>query len=98
VSDLFAKLDNYLPLPTLLDPHLQHIVPPILQQLRGHFLELLEERPISRSSSSRNGRSGSNVERLARIGKVVSWIVKVRGRKAVSKLQPEPHSSLEQLI
>jgi len=95
VSDLSAKLDHYLPLPTLLDPHLQHIVPPILQQLRGHFQKILEENSTKRAISSQNGRSRSNTERLARVGKVVSWIVKVRGRKAVSKSRPEHHSSLE---
>jgi hypothetical protein len=82
------KLDNYLPLPTLLDPHLQHIVPPLLQQLREHFLKLLDGKTYSRSVASRKANSSSNLERLARVGKVISWIVKVRGRKAVSESRP----------
>ncbi|WRT63818.1 uncharacterized protein IL334_000743 [Kwoniella shivajii] len=76
ITSLGAILDYYLPLPGLLDPSLDEIVPPLMDQL-GQTLHMISEgtdtkRPIS-----------VNSKRLERLGRLLNWIVKVRGWKAV---------------
>ncbi|KAL1413221.1 hypothetical protein Q8F55_000974 [Vanrija albida] len=66
VNSLGAILDYYLPMPGLLDPALDNIVPPLMGAL---------------SSALASGTA--NPARLARVGRLVNWVVKVRGWKAV---------------
>lgn len=72
VSDL--QLDNYLPLPGLLDPALHEIVPPLMGRIAGYLRDL-----------QRGDLKPDAALSLLATGRVVNWVVKVRGWKATSK-------------
>ncbi|GMK59904.1 hypothetical protein CspeluHIS016_0901210 [Cutaneotrichosporon spelunceum] len=78
-------LDYYLPMPGLLDPALDDIVPPLMAKLASSLSELVANNP-------------SNPARLARLGRVVNWVVKVRGWKAVIPHFPSALEHLHVLI
>lgn len=61
-------------MPGLLDPALDDMVPPLMAVLGTQ---------LARLSGSAAGPV-PNAERLARVGRLVNWVVKVRGWKAVS--------------
>lgn len=67
VTDI--QLDYYLPLPGLLDPHLDAIIPPFLDKLAG---------VVGRLAS---GDGSIDQTRLNRLGEVINWVIKVRGWK-----------------
>ena len=73
---MWNQLDHYLPLPPLLDPSLHEIIPPLLSVLGLHLEILYNER-------EERDETYTNVQRLARIGRVVGWVAKVRGRKGI---------------
>lgn len=54
-------------MPGLLDPALDAIVPPLMEAL----------------ASGLGSTAKANPARLARVGRLVNWVVKVRGWKAV---------------
>ncbi|OCF31205.1 cofactor D [Kwoniella heveanensis BCC8398] len=92
VDSLGGILDYYLPLPGLLDPSLDHIVPSLMEGL-GKTLHRLIEAQESRSSVA-----FTNPKRLARLGRVLNWIVKVRGWKAVVPHFPSAIPNLPMLV
>lgn len=75
----YPQLDHYLPLPPLLDPYLGEIIPPLMTKLSTHFLHLWTHETRPRTDDGHNVYS--NGERIARVGRLVNWVVKVRGRK-----------------
>ena len=64
------QLDFYLPLPGILDPSLNEVVPPLMDLLSSALACLIKDEPIS-------------VSRLHRVGRVINWVIRVRGWKAV---------------
>nr|XP_019048752.1 hypothetical protein I302_02526 [Kwoniella bestiolae CBS 10118]OCF27682.1 hypothetical protein I302_02526 [Kwoniella bestiolae CBS 10118] len=91
VTSLGAILDYYLPLPGLLDPSLDEIVPPLMD-LPGKNLNILAQDGAASSSKTINSK------RLARLGKLLNWIVKVRGWKAVVPHFPSSIPNLPMLV
>ncbi|WWC99224.1 hypothetical protein V866_006120 [Kwoniella sp. B9012] len=91
VDSLGAILDHYLPLPGLLDPSLDEIVPPLMDLLGAklHILVNNEESDIKKTV---------NPNRLARLGRLLNWIVKVRGWKAVVPHFPSSIPNLPMLV
>ncbi|BEJ12462.1 hypothetical protein CspHIS471_0209220 [Cutaneotrichosporon sp. HIS471] len=85
VTQLGNILDYYLPMPGLLDPALDDIVPPLMARLASSLEHLLASKPL-------------NPARLARLGRVVNWVVKVRGWKAVIPYFPSALGHLHVLI
>ncbi|KAK4685879.1 tubulin-specific chaperone D, partial [Tremellales sp. Uapishka_1] len=81
VAALGAILDHYLPLPALLDPSLDLIVPPLLAVLSKHLTRVVE--------AEQGGQAKYvDADRIGRIGQLVNWVVKVRGWKATGKRPP----------
>lgn len=72
-------------MPGLLDPALDDIVPPLMTALAAALDNLL-------------AGSAPNPARLARLGRVVNWVVKVRGWKAVVPYFPSGLGHLHVLI
>lgn len=60
-------------MPGLLDPALEGILPPLMHVLGTQLARLVEDTPPQPDAT-----------RLAAIGRLVNWVVKVRGWKAVS--------------
>ncbi|WWD08947.1 hypothetical protein V865_007062 [Kwoniella europaea PYCC6329] len=91
VNNLGTILDHYLPLPGLLDPSLDEIVPPLMDLLGANLRILVnnEENDIKKTV---------NPNRLARLGRLLNWIVKVRGWKAVVPHFPSSIPNLPMLI
>ncbi|OCF59625.1 cofactor D [Kwoniella mangroviensis CBS 10435] len=91
VNSMGATLDHYLPLPGLLDPSLDEIVPPLMDLLGAnlHILVSKEEDDIKKTV---------NPKRLARLGRLLNWIVKVRGWKAVVPHLPSSIPNLPMLV
>ncbi|WVQ62666.1 uncharacterized protein L199_000813 [Kwoniella botswanensis] len=91
VNSLGAILDHYLPLPGLLDPSLDEIVPPLMDLLGANLPTLVndEENDIKKTV---------NPNRLARLGRLLNWIVKVRGWKAVVPHFPSSIPNLPMLV
>ena len=85
------QLDYYLPLPPLLDPYLGEIIGPLMTTLSFLFHALWHRR-------REPGAVYSNTKRIARVGRLVNWVIKVRGRKHVGKLgalaRPLPEEAL----
>jgi hypothetical protein len=73
---LSSQLDYYLPLPGLLDPSLEEMVVPLMDRLREAVVALGDEGAQLHIDSAR----------LNRLGRVIGWIIKVRGWKAVGEL------------
>lgn len=69
-----GQLDYYLPLPGLLDPSLNEILSPLMAVLSTHLTRLSDD------------EGNVNPALLARVGRLINWVVKVRGWKAVGKL------------
>jgi hypothetical protein len=67
------QLDYYLPLPGLLDPSLNDIVTPLLEDLSKALIKL-----------EQGGHLDSN--RFHRLGRSINWVIKVRGWKGVGEL------------
>lgn len=93
-SSLISKLDHYLPLPPLLDPYLHDIIPPLMEKLSSHFQaiwQVAEQQSNPRTSGPEDNASyiPSNVARLARVGRLVNWVVKVRGRKGAGEIMSD---------
>jgi hypothetical protein len=63
-----------LPLPGLLDPSLDEIVDPLMGVLSPALTSLADD-PSSRI----------NEGRLHRLGKLINWVVKVRGWKSIGE-------------
>ncbi|WVQ80901.1 hypothetical protein IAT38_003008 [Cryptococcus sp. DSM 104549] len=91
VESLGAILDFYLPLPGLLDPSLDAVVPPLMEVL-GKYLHVL----VAEEEGSNT--SGVNAKRLERVGRVLNWVVKVRGWKAVVPHFPSTIPNLAMLV
>ncbi|WVQ93564.1 hypothetical protein IAU59_000639 [Kwoniella sp. CBS 9459] len=91
VNALGGILDYYLPLPGLLDPSLDQIVPPLMDLL-GKNLQKLSD------AQDANTIVQMNPKRLARLGRVLNWIVKVRGWKAVVPHFPSSIPNLPMLV
>lgn len=72
-------------MPGLLDPALDDVVPPLMATLAASLEHLLAGKP-------------PNLARLARLGRVVNWVVKVRGWKAVIPYFPSALGHLHVLI
>ncbi|GFZ52002.1 hypothetical protein JCM24511_09773 [Saitozyma sp. JCM 24511] len=85
VRAMGAILDHYLPLPGLLDPSLDEIVPPLMTALSSSLGRLSESQHVSAS-------------RLCRLGRVINWVVKVRGWKAIVPHFPSSISHLPILV
>ncbi|CAK9785549.1 ARM repeat-containing protein [Cutaneotrichosporon oleaginosum] len=85
VTQLGNILDYYLPMPGLLDPALEDIVPPLMDALAAALDNL-------------QAGKAPNAARLARLGRVVNWVVKVRGWKAVIPYFPSALGHLHVLI
>lgn len=66
-----AQLDYYLPLPGLLDPSLDAIIPPLMDKLAQAISIILSE------------EGHVDQTRLNRLGEVINWIIKVRGWKTI---------------
>jgi hypothetical protein len=66
------QLDYYLPLPGLLDPSLNDIVTPLLEDLSKALAKL-----------EQGGHPDLN--RFHRLGRAINWVVKVRGWKGVGE-------------
>lgn len=64
-------------MPGLLDPSLDEIVRPLMQLLEKSLHTIVEE--------DRHTPNPVNPKRLERLGRVLNWVVKVRGWKAVGK-------------
>lgn len=64
-------------MPGLLDPSLDEIVRPLMQLLEKSLHTIVEE--------DRHTSNPVNPKRLERLGRVLNWVVKVRGWKAVGK-------------
>lgn len=64
-------------MPGLLDPSLDEIVRPLMQLLEKSLHAIVEE--------DRHTSNPVNPKRLERLGRVLNWVVKVRGWKAVGK-------------
>lgn len=73
-------------MPGLLDPALDDIVPPLMEKLNAALERLASD------------GTAPNPERLARLGRVVNWVVKVRGWKAVVPYFPSGLTHLHTLI
>ncbi|WVF65933.1 hypothetical protein IAT40_000671 [Kwoniella sp. CBS 6097] len=93
INSMGAILDYYLPLPGLLDPSLDQIVPPLMEIL-GRSLQVLVEAGAQGASTS----AQINRRRLARLGRVLNWIVKVRGWKAIVPHFPSAIPNLPILV
>ncbi|KIR54961.1 cofactor D [Cryptococcus gattii Ru294] len=90
VACLGAILDYYLPMPGLLDPSLDEIVRPLMQLLEKSLHTIVEE--------DRHTSNPVNPKRLERLGRVLNWVVKVRGWKAVVPHFPSTIPNLPILI
>ncbi|KAK8845579.1 hypothetical protein IAR55_006295 [Kwoniella newhampshirensis] len=88
VTSLGAILDYYLPLPGLLDPSLDEIVPPLMEKLEENLHILTEDQRTQQV----------NAGRLERLGRVLNWVVKVRGWKAVAPHFPSAIHNLSILV
>ncbi|WVR03591.1 hypothetical protein IAU60_000583 [Kwoniella sp. DSM 27419] len=77
VTSLGSLLDHYLPLPGLLDPSLHEIVCPLMEVLGRTLSRIVED------DKNHAHEQITDVGRLARLAKLLNWIVKVRGWKAV---------------
>lgn len=73
-------------MPGLLDPALDDIVPPLMSALSAALEQLAGEGPAP------------NAARLERLGRVINWVVKVRGWKAVIPYFPSGLGPLHTLI
>ncbi|WVO16748.1 hypothetical protein L204_104432 [Cryptococcus depauperatus] len=75
VAHLGGILDYYLPMPGLLDPSLHEIVPPLMNILENAL----------RIMDGKDTNTGTNInsKRIERLGRVINWVVKVRGWKIV---------------
>lgn len=73
-------------MPGLLDPALDDIVPPMMSKLSAALDRLAGDGPAP------------NAARLARLGRIVNWVVKVRGWKAVVPYFPSGLAHLHTLI
>lgn len=62
---------------------MHEMVPPLMTKLYTHFQAVLKAEETSVSI----GDADTNLNRLARVGAVLNWIVKVRGRKGVGELK-----------
>ncbi|ORX34799.1 armadillo-type protein [Kockovaella imperatae] len=87
VEALSSILDYYLPQPGLLDPSLGEIVPPLMNALASAVTILTKEQPGTLSR-----------KRLGRLGKVVNWIIKVRGWKSIVPYFPSTITLLPALV
>lgn len=92
VKDLGSIFDYYLPLPTLIDPALSQIIPPLMEILGQHLGEVVNIKKEGKTPVY------SNTKRLARLGRVLFWIVKVRGRKGVITYFPPEIQHLPVLL
>ncbi|OXB38247.1 hypothetical protein LQV05_006482 [Cryptococcus neoformans] len=90
VSCLGAILDYYLPMPGLLDPSLDEIVRPLMQLLEESLHTIVQEDSCTSNPV--------NPKRLERLGRVLNWVVKVRGWKAVVPHFPSTIPNLPILI
>jgi hypothetical protein len=80
------QLDYYLPLPALLDPSLDLIVPPLMAVLSRWIGALV--------TADQAGESlYVDSKRIGRIGILVNWVVKIRGWKAVGTCSGSEPSS-----
>lgn len=70
-----SQLDTYLPSPGLLDPSLHEIVPPLVDRIIGQLRDLRD---------GANARTADSPDLLS-LGRVVNWVIKVRGWKAVGE-------------
>ncbi|WWD22528.1 hypothetical protein CI109_107021 [Kwoniella shandongensis] len=91
VTSLGGILDYYLPLPGLLDPSLDEIVPPLMEQMENSLHILAEQEEGDRTKQINPGR-------LERLGRVLNWVVKVRGWKAVVPHFPSSIHNLSILV
>nr|XP_019014520.1 uncharacterized protein I206_00602 [Kwoniella pini CBS 10737]OCF53301.1 hypothetical protein I206_00602 [Kwoniella pini CBS 10737] len=91
VKSMGAILDYYLPLPGLLDPSLDEIVPPLMDLLSRILYTLAKNDDSINSVVVNSGR-------LARLGKLLNWIVKVRGWKAIVPHFPSSIPNLPMLV
>ncbi|KAJ9116353.1 hypothetical protein QFC22_004794 [Naganishia vaughanmartiniae] len=104
VEQMGGILDHYLPLPPLLDPYLHSIIPPLMAKLSTHFQALWQaaEDEKQRHTPAIAGQPAvkvhSNVERLAGVGRLLNWVVKVRGRKIAVTHFPSEITNLPVLI
>ncbi|WWC58144.1 uncharacterized protein I303_100679 [Kwoniella dejecticola CBS 10117] len=92
LNSLGSILDYYLPLPGLLDPSLDEIVPRLIDLLAQNLHLLIEDEfqsPI---------KTPVNPNRLARLGKLLNWLVKVRGWKAIVPHFPSSIPNLPMLV
>lgn len=96
--DDIPQLDHYLPLPPLLDPYLHDIIPPLMEKLSLHFQAIWQvaEQQSNPRNDEQEGSAiqiSSNTARLARVGRLVNWVIKVRGRKGAGegKRRPTKH-------
>lgn len=64
-------------MPGLLDPSLDEIVRPLMQLLEESLHTIVQEDSCTSNPV--------NTKRLERLGRVLNWVVKVRGWKAVGK-------------
>ncbi|KAL7418710.1 hypothetical protein Q5752_006393 [Cryptotrichosporon argae] len=85
LESLGAILDHYLPLPGLLDPSLDEIVTPLMAVVADSTDRLAAGEQLDES-------------RLARVGRLVNWVVKVRGWKAVVPYFPSAIRHLAVLV
>ncbi|WVQ76181.1 hypothetical protein IAR50_005840 [Cryptococcus sp. DSM 104548] len=90
VDEMEEQLDYYLPLPGLLDPSLHEMVPPLMS--------LLEKTLRVLDRQAEDGADKVNGRRLERVGKIVNWVVKVRGWKAVVPYFPSTIPNLPLII
>ncbi|CDZ98449.1 Beta-tubulin folding cofactor D [Phaffia rhodozyma] len=114
VQDLGSILDIYLPAPPLIDPHLGLILPPLIgaiqrllegtEQIPGHIGPSIEtvslqlEGPSSSSCNLEQDGLDWRPNRLASLGTVVWWVLKVRGWKACLSFFPPTLPSLPLLL
>ncbi|WWC85834.1 uncharacterized protein L201_000701 [Kwoniella dendrophila CBS 6074] len=91
VNDLGGILDFYLPLPGLLDPSLSEIVQPLIERLTVVLTMMVDDK------TERNANN-INSKRLARLGRLLNWVVKVRGWKAVVPQLPSSIPNLPVLV
>ncbi|TYJ51709.1 hypothetical protein B9479_007714 [Cryptococcus floricola] len=90
VDEMGEILDYYLPLPGLLDPSLHEVVPPLMTLLENS-LRILDGQ-LDNDTVTVSGK------RLERVGRVVNWVVKVRGWKAVVPYFPSSIPNLPLII